>query len=110
MLSDDRSYPGQELAHPGVDPGLVSLAAPDAPGEDAGQLVPGLTGLAGLLHHQGAAAVPLAGVLPPVRVAGTEEMVRDLLPVAGPEELRLTLSIGQDGQINLLQDWGKWAS
>ena len=88
----------------------MSLAAPDAPGEDAGQLVPGLPVLAGLLHHQGAAAVPLAGVLPPVRVAGTEEMVRDLLPVAGPEELRLTLRVGQDGQINLLQDWGKWAS
>ena len=110
MLSDDRSYPGQELAHPGVDPGLVSLAAPDAPGEDAGQLVPGLTVLAVLLHHQGAAAVPLAGVLPPVRVAGTEEMVRDLLPVAGPEELRLTLRIGEDGKINLLQNWWKWAS
>ena len=88
----------------------MSLAAPDAPGEDAGQLVPGLAALAVLLHHQGAAAVPLAGVLPAVRVAGAEEMVRDLLPVAGPEELRLTLRVGQDGQINLLQDWGKWAS
>ena len=88
----------------------MSLAAPDAPGEDAGQLVPGLAVLAVLLHHQGAAAVPLAGVLPPVRVAGAEEMVRYLLPVAGPEELRLTLSIGQDGKINLLQNWWKWAS
>ena len=85
----------------------MSLAAADAPGEDAGQLVPLLVVLH---HHQGAAAVPLAGVLPPVRVAGAEEMVRYLLPVAGPEELRLTLSIGQDGKINLLQNWWKWAS
>ena len=85
----------------------MSLAAPDAPRENAGQLV---SVLVVLHHHQGAAAVPLAGVLPPVRVAGTEEMVRDLLPVAGPEELRLTLCVGQDGQINLLQNWWKWAS
>ena len=85
----------------------MSLAAPDAPGEDAGQLVSVLVLLVVLHHHQGAAAVALAGVLPSVRVAGTEEMVRDLLPVAGPEELRLALGIGQDGQINLLQNWGK---
>ena len=85
----------------------MSLAAPNAPGENAGQLV---SVLAVLHHHQGAAAVSLAGVLPPVRVAGTEEMVGYLLPVAGPEELRLTLSIGQDGKINLLQNWWKWTS
>ena len=88
----------------------MSLAAPDAPGENAGQVVSVLAVLVLLHHHQGAAAVPLAGVLPAVRVAGTEEMVRDLLPVAGPEELRLTLSIGQDGKINLLQNWWKGTS
>ena len=81
----------------------MSLAAPDAPGEDAGQLVSVLVLLVVLHHHQGAAAVALAGVLPSVRVAGTEEMVRDLLPVAGPQELRLTLGVGEDGKIDLLQ-------
>ena len=84
----------------------MSLAAANTPGEDAGQLI----SLRVLSHHQGAATVALAGVLPPVRVAGAEEMVRDLLPVAGPEELRLALSVGQNGKINLLQNWWKWTS
>ena len=87
----------------------MSLAAANTPGEDAGQLI-SLSVPAVLNHHQGAATVALAGVLPPVRVAGAEEMVRDLLPVAGPEELRLALSVGQNGKINLLQYWWKWTS
>ena len=82
LLSYDGSYPGEELAHPGVNPGLVSLAAPDAPGENAGQLV---SVLVVLHHHQGAAAVPLAGVLP-----------SEWRPLIGPEPSRYCALIGWD--------------
>ena len=99
--------PVDELADPGVDPGLVRLAAPDAPGEDPRQLVPVLVLLH---HHQGPPTVPLTRVLPPVTVAGAEKMVRDVLPVSAPEELRLALLVGHNGQINLLENWGKRTS
>jgi hypothetical protein len=55
VFADDPADPGHHLGDPGVDPGVLCLRAPDAPGHDPnlGALTPVGTG------EEGAAAVAL---------------------------------------------------
>ena len=54
---DDGVDPVPEVGHPGHHPGLVPLGAADAPGDDAGEVIPAV-----LPHHgHGATGVPLQG-------------------------------------------------
>lgn len=70
------------MRHPHVDPGEVGVCALDAVTDCPHQQPPAVL----LLPHERTSAVPLARVLLPVLVAGTEERFPDLLLVAGRVE------------------------
>ena len=82
--------PGRVLGDPGVDAEMAGGSAALAPADDARQ-VPGALEVGGVR----APAVPLAGVLAAVRVAGAEHVVGDD-GAAGPPARLLPAVLGQE--------------
>ena len=100
VLGHNPLYPGHHLGHPGVDPGVLLLGAPDAPGDDtdlfAGSVVRTVeqrTARVALNHHS--VSVGWAGrTVKCSRLAVYTYTAGVLLVVAGTQHVRSDPSRG----------------